>query len=153
MSITIAQMNTAIHDTFEDNLTLIDFFQDYNDLSEGLANTPLLQIYWNSLNTVAENSATDRNTFGSSTQKPLRQKRYIFRVDLYCDPRANLDSVFVQMLPIVDEINNVLEAQDAKPYFGLDGIKSFTFTCERGNIEYGSVNYPVVQWTIELSVF
>ena len=152
MAITIVQMNSAIHDEFANNLTTIDYTQDYDNLGEGLANTPLLQVYWNSLSSVSEGSATDRRTFGGGA-KPIRTKRYVFRADLYCDPRGMLDANFIQMLPIVDEINNLLEAQDTKPYFGLDGIQSYTFSCERGVITYAQTDYPVVQWTIELYVF
>lgn len=154
MAITLTQINSAIHDTIANNLTTIDYTQDYDDLTEGLANTPLLQVYWNNLQFVSEGSSTDRRTFGGdSNKKPVRTKRYTFRADLYLDPRAMLDTVFSEMLPIVDEINDILEDQDQEPYFGLSGIKSYTFSCERGNIEYANASYPVVQWTIEIYVF
>ena len=154
MSITIEQMNSAIHDTLANNLTTVDYTQDYDDLTEGLANTPLVQVYWDALTTVSTGSSTDRRTFGGdSNKKPVRSKTFIFHVDLYCDPRAHLDSMFVQMLPIVDEINNILEDQDQKPYFGLSGIQSYTFDATRTNIDYAGTNYPVVQWNIEIGVF
>lgn len=153
MAITIAQINSAIHDTFANNLTTIDYTQDYDTLTEGLANTPLLQVYWNSLNPVSEGSSTDRRSFGSATVKPIRTKRYLFNADLYLDPRSDIDRNFAQMLPIVDEINNILENQDDEPYFGLSGIKSYTWSCQRGNIEYAQTSYPVVQWVIEIYVF
>jgi hypothetical protein len=152
MAITIAQINSAIHDTFANNLTTIDYTQDYDNLTEGLANTPLLQVYWNTLNPVSEGSSTDRRTF-SGGSKPIRTKRYLFNVDLYLDPRSDIDRNFSQMLPIVDEINDILEEQDEQPYFGLAGIQSYTWSCQRGNIEYAQVLYPVVQWVIEIYVF
>lgn len=153
MAITIAQINSAIHDTFANNLTTIDYTQNYDTLTEGLANTPLLQVYWNSLNPVSEGSATDRRTFGGGGVKPMRNKRFIFNADLYLDPRSDIDRNFAQMLPIVDEINNILENQDDTPYFGLAGIQSYTWSCQRGNIDYAQVSYPVVQWVIEINVF
>lgn len=154
MSITIVDMNTAIYNTLKNNMTLVDFTQNYDNLGEGLANTPLVQVFWNSLNTVSEQSSTDRRTFGGDPNvKPVRTKRYIFRADLYLDPRSDIDRNFAQMLPIVDEINDIFEDQDMEPYFGLTGIKSYTFSCERGVVEYANIVYPVVQWTIELYVF
>lgn len=153
MAITIAQINSAIHDTFANNLTTIDYTQDYDSLTEGLANTPLLQVYWNSLNPVSEGSSTDRRSFSGAGAKPIRTKRFLFNADLYLDPRSDIDRNFTQMLPIVDEINNILENQDNEPYFGLVNIKSYTWSCQRGNIDYAQISYPVVQWVIEIYVF
>jgi hypothetical protein len=147
-------MNDAIFNTIQDNVTTIDpdFIQNYNSLSEGLANTPAIQVYWQNFEPVSSGSETDRRTFGGDV-KPVRRKDFTFNVDLYCDPIGHLDAVMPQMLPIVDELINILENQDQKPYFGLADIKAYTFEAQRGVIEYANTNYPVVQFVINLVIF
>ena len=154
MSVTLTTIDNGIHDTLEAGITLVEFSQNLENLTEALVNTPCLQVYWNSLSSVSEGSGTDRRTFGGNASvAPIRTQRYTWAIDLYLDPRAMLDTIFVNMLPMVDEINGILEAQNQKPYFGVSAIQSFTYSCQRGNIEYAGTSYPVVQWVLEIYVF
>lgn len=161
MAVALTAINTGIHDTFVSDFVfppalvaeLVKMtWQDYGDITEGVANTPTIQFYWENMATVSSGGDTDRQTFGGSSQ-PERIKDFEFRLDLYLDRSAHMHKVFGHMLPLVDAVNDVFEAQNAKPYFGVAGIKSFTFECERGQIEYSKQPYPVVQWLIGIRVF
>lgn len=155
MALALTTINTGIKDTLEANstlLTLVPYMQDIGDLTEGLTNTPALQVYWQNLGQVSSGSSTDRHTFGGGSD-PVRIKTFTFYIDVYLDPRAHLDQLFVNMLTIVDAVNDVLEEQDIKPYFGVENIKSFTWSAERGVTTYAQIDYPTVRWTIEIVVF
>ena len=156
MSITLTQINNALYNTF--NVTsvtnLVPYTQNIGTLTEGLANTPCFQVYWELLNPVSEGSSTDRRTFGGdSSNAPVRTKRLVYHLDVYLDPRNHIDQIFVNMLQIVDAVNDILENQNTKPYFGLAGIKSYTWSCERGSTEYANILYPTVRWVIEIYIF
>lgn len=162
MAVLLTAINSGIHDTFETNFVmptslaaeLVDvFWQDYDDLTEGVINTPTVQFYWNGLDTVSEGSTTDRHTFGDNSKTPVRIKNFEFRIDLLLDKKSFVHKIFTHMLPLVDAINDVLEAENQQPYFGVEGIKAFTWECVRGDIEYGDYTYPAVQWTINITVF
>jgi hypothetical protein len=158
MAVSLTTIDNGIHDTLQTELTAnnsdIQWVHNLDDLKEGLANTPCIQVYWNSLEPVSEGSATDRRTFGgNASAAPIRTKRFVWSVDLYLNPRSMIDQILTKMLPYVDEINDILEAQNQKPYFGITGIQSYTWSAQRGTQEYASTMYPVCQWTIEILVF
>lgn len=158
MSVNLTTIDDGIRDTLFNALDAansdIQWVDNLDDLNEGIGNTPSIQVYWDSLNPVSEGSATDRRTFGGNASvAPMRTQRYIWTVDLYLDPRAIIGQMFAKMLPYVDEVNAVFEAENQGPYFGVTGIKSFTYTATRGQQTYASVVYPTVQWTVEIYVF
>lgn len=154
----IALINTAIHDTLKlADDELAKYSQNFDQIEEGMLNTPALQTYWVNSNT---GDATDRATFRGG----MRIQDYLFNVDLYLDQRAFSDTVYTQMFDLFDKIEQVFLAQNTKPYFGLVDdndnpiIKSFHVRTERATFEYegndGTVSlYPGVRFSLDIRVF
>lgn len=148
----IEGINTAIYTTLKEaDDELKKYSQNYDDLSEAIKNTPMLQIYWQSLDNP---SATDRSTFGGGE----RIQDLTFYVDLYLDQRSHVDKIFKQKFNLMNKIEKVFNAQNRKPYFGLATIKSFHWRVERSTFEYGGVdgqsfNYPGVRYTLDIRIF
>ncbi len=158
MAVALTAINTGIYGTFVSDLVFppslvaeLDHmtFQNFDDLTEAVTNTPTMQFFWEGMDIVSSAGETDRHTFGGGE----RIKDFNFRVDLYIDRSSSLHKLFGHMLPLTDAINDVFEAQNQKPYFGIDGIKSYSFSCERALVEYGGYTYPVVQWELGIRVF
>jgi len=148
----IEGVNTAIYDTLKvSDSELEKYSQNYDDISEAIKNTPMLQIYWQGLD---HPSSTDRNTFGGGE----RIQDLTFIVDLYLDKRAHVDKIFKQMYPLMNKIEQVFNAQNRKPYFGLATIKSFHWRAERATFEYGATDgtgemYPGVRYMLDIRIF
>jgi hypothetical protein len=53
----------------------------------------------------------------------------------------------------IDAITNVIEGQDQKPYFGLVGIKGFSWRWDRVTFDYGGVAYVGARFMLTLRVF
>lgn len=145
-------ISQAIYDTLRNSDDeLAKYSQHFDNITEAIKNTPMLQIYWQSMDNP---SSTDRSTFRGG----MRINDTLFYVDLYLDQRAHIDKVFKQMYPLMDRIEQVFIAQDVKPYFGLDTIKSFHWRVERATFEYGGVDgqtwqYPGVKFTLDIRLF
>lgn len=138
MAITIAQICDAIEAVVK-SVATVTRTQSYDELSEGInsADTPLAQVYWQSLS-MSPPGGTDRRTFGAG----IRNKQLTIHIDLYGAQRAHMGEAMASMLETFDDILTALEAQDVKPYFALDGIKAWALTsAERVTFEYGGGQY------------
>lgn len=138
MAITIAQMCDAIENTLG-AATGIVRGQSYDELTEGIQDMPLLQVYPEMLhgNAVGE---TDRSTFRAG----VRQTEIVILGDLYARQRSHMGEDMKAMVDSVDAIVTVIEAQDTKPYFALVGIKAFSWRGERVTFIYGDNQQPYV---------
>lgn len=130
MSITLAQICNAV-DTTLAAATGLTYTQSYNELEEGMNDTPTLQVYWNSSNQ-DPGGGNDRTTFRAG----VRQTDIEIYCDLYATTRNEIGENMAALLPLVDAIVNVLEAQDTKAYFGLTGLKSFHWNAQRVTFQY-----------------
>jgi hypothetical protein len=132
-TITIRQMCEAVQTTLGAAAHLKKT-QTYRELSEGIHDTPLLQIYWESLEQDTVNTGTERTTFRGGT----RQTEVVIYCDLYARPRSDLAEGMDKTAVVGEELITILEAQDTKPYFGLTGIKAFHWRMERAVFSYGN---------------
>lgn len=125
--ISLAQICNAIETTLG-AASGMDGTQSYDELAEGLhsADLPLLQIYPQS-GDCDPGGTTDRTTYGGD----VRQKRMLFHADLYARQRSHLDEDMSAATDMIEAITDVLETQNAQPYFGLAGIQSFSWRWER----------------------
>lgn len=114
-SVSIAEINDAVKDTLA-GATGLTYAQSYNELTEGINDSPMLQVYWQS-HRVDPASNTSQTTF----RAVVRQTSLIFFADLYPRQRSHIDEDMGALLPLVDAIDDILEAQRVKPYFGLAG--------------------------------
>jgi len=138
--ITIAQICDAIESTLS-AATGINITQSYDELGEGLnaADLPLLQVYWETL-IMDPGAETDRTTF----QAGVRQKLFTFHADIYAAPLAHLAQNMETLVDVVDNMLAVLELQNTKPYFLLEGIKAFHLDeARRVVFEYTAGTMPV----------
>jgi hypothetical protein len=138
MSITIAQICDAIESTLG-AATGIKRGQSYDELGESIQDTPLLQVYPETLFGNATGN-TDRSSFRGG----IRQTEVVIYADLYAQQRRHMGEDMKKLVNGVDAIVTVIQAQDTKPYFGLDGIKAFSWRGERVTFIYGDSQQPYV---------
>lgn len=141
-SITLRQINTALTTAFADVATItggLGVIQDLDEFTEAINDTPLLQIYPESLSQDVSGN-TDRTTFGAHT----RQTEAVFHLDYYARRRSHIDEDVVGAIDGADAMIAILEAQDVKPYFGLAGIKAFSWSGQRVMFSYGSQDSSIL---------
>lgn len=148
-TITDQEICDAIRDTLKEAASLFRW-QSYNELSEGMPDTPTLQVYWETDITDPTGSA-DRLTFKAG----MRLTQKIFHADLYACQRKHLGEDMEQLLETKNEIEAIILAQNTKPYFGLDGIKAFQYSATRVTFNYGdpAVNYVGARFAITITIF
>ena len=157
MAVLITEIADAIADTLATAMG-IKSKQSYDELSEGINNKdcPLIQVYLESLQMDPEGS-DDRSSFGGRAPvKPLRQKLLAYHVDLYTSRRNHIAQNWAEVHRNVDAILAVLETQDRKPYFTLDGIKAWQLeSANRAMLDYGGPDllYPGFRFVLSIRVF
>lgn len=147
----------AIEDTLDAAASLLRS-QSYDQLTEGIHDYPLLQVYVEN-NDVDRGQQTERTSFTGAT----RQKGYTVYADVYARQRSNIAEDMAQLVTTVDELEDILEAQDAlvahsSPLFGLTEaghpvIRSFRWSWSRVVFEYGGVQYMGARFVLNLIVF
>ena len=149
MSITLTQICQAVETTLG-AATGISYSQTFSELKEGIIDVPLLQVYPESIRQDA-GTQTDRTTFGAG----VRQTEVIVHADLYARQRKHLGEDMAALVPLIDATQNKLEEQDRQPYFGLDGIKAFSWSAQRVIFNYGDpqVGYVGTRFILVLRVF
>ena len=147
MAITIAQMCDAVNATLGTAASL-SRSQSYDELTGGMNDTPTLQVYWES--TVCDvGGNNDRTSFRGG----VRQKEYTLHADIYANQLKNVGPDNELVVNLADEIEDILEAQDTKPYFGLAGIQAFRWEATRVIFSYDGVSFPGARYIITLRVF
>ncbi|NIP86511.1 MAG: hypothetical protein GTO03_13470 [Planctomycetales bacterium] len=160
MAITLAQIIDAVEDTL-DGATTVVRSQSYDELTEGVhpADMPLLQVYPEAnLGVDAGGGTSDRFTFGGKggdENTPLRQKEYAIHADYYAQQRSHIGEDMSALVDGIDAMETVLESQDVKNYFGLAGIRSFTWSWSRVTFVYGDpqMSYVGARFVINVRVF
>ena len=83
----------------------------------------------------------------------VRQKEYTLHADIYANQLKNVGQDNELVVNLADEIEDILEAQDVKPYFGLAGIQAFRWEATRVIFEYDGVRFPGARYILTLRVF
>jgi len=147
MAITTAQINTAIKTTLEAAAGLTRS-QDFNELTEGMADTPTLQVYFESWEAVE--TTTERSTMRGGVE----QVSIVFHADVLGAPRGpDLGEEMARLQPVVDQIIDILQAQKTKPYFGLVGIRAMHWSANRVLIDYNGELFIACRFIITIRVF
>lgn len=149
-TITTAQVIDAIESTLS-AAAEVDYSQSYDELSEGIQDSKVLQVYWDASNQDAVNTTIDRTTF----QAGVRQTDMTIIADYYAHRRGNLAEDMDKLVTGIDSIIAILEAQDTKPYFGLSGIKAFSWSAQRVTFSYGDATqqYMGARFTFIVRIF
>lgn len=148
MAITLGQTCDAIETTLG-AATTVNRADSYDELTEGVHDLPLLQVYPEN-GTQDIGGATDRTTF----QAVVRQTEFTIHADYYAAARGtSIGEEMGRLVDGIDAITNILEGQDQKPYFGLEGIRAFSWRWDRVTFDYGGVAYVGARFTIIVRVF
>jgi hypothetical protein len=147
-TVTLAQICDAIETTLG-AATTVTRSQSYDGLTEGVHDTPLLQVYPEN-GTQDVGGATDRTTFRGG----VRQTEFTVHADYYAAARGtSIGEEMGRLVDGIDAITNVLEGQDQKPYFGLEGIKAFSWRWDRVIFDYAGVAFVGARFAIVVRVF
>lgn len=148
MAFTIADLNSALATTLGAAASIVRT-ENYDQLSEGVNDTPTLQVYIESFSVDAGGGSTDRTTMRGG----VRQWDFLFHADVYARQRSHLGEDMAKVVALADELIDILEGQTVKPYFGYAPIKSFSYRCERVTIEAAQHIYPGLRFYITLRVY
>lgn len=145
--ITQADLCDAVKDTLAEATTLARA-ESYDELSEDPQDLPCLQVY-PEMGRCDASGQTDRRTLRAG----LRQSETEIVADVYARQRSEIKADMAAVVNNVDAIEAILEAQDTKAYFGLDGIKAFSWRWERATLVTSGHQYAGARFTITLTVF
>lgn len=149
-TITLAQICNAVESELGAATTL-ERSESYDELTEGVSDTPMLQVYPDSCALVSTGSGTDKLTLGGDP--PHRQQTITIIADYFAHHRANIGEDMAHLVDGVDAITLTLEAQNTCPPFGLAGIRTFQWRWDRVVFDYGGAKYMGARFTIVLQVF
>ena len=117
MTISITDMCTGIKEVVE-TATGVQRAYDYNEMPEAVnnADTPAPVVYFQAL----EEDPTNE-TASSTFRSQIRQRNWVFHVDVLAAQRNHLNENNKIMCEMADAIIDTLETQDSRPFFGVDG--------------------------------
>jgi hypothetical protein len=150
------QINNAISDTMDEigTIDIIDgdtvtvYVEGCTELSEGVPDTPLIQVYPET-GIVDMITATDRHTFRGGG----RAEEQTWNIDAYATRRAHIGEDFKALLPLIDAVTGKLEEQDVKNYFGLSAIQSFAWTWQRSLFVFAQAEYVGCRFIVTVRIF
>ncbi len=149
-TVSTADINTALLTTLGAAANLIRT-QDFDEITEGMQDTPTLQVYPETLGSDVTTN-TDRSTFGGG----LKQTDTIFNADVLVNQRSNIGEDMAKVLPLTDQIVEILQSQNKKPYFDINpktAIKAFSWTANRVIFSYAAVDFIGVRFVITIRTF
>jgi len=83
----------------------------------------------------------------------VRQTEFVIHADYYAEQRGHIGEDMAALVDGINTLTDMLEGQDQKPYFGLDGLKAFFWRWDRVTFEYGGVGYVGARYLITVRVF
>ena len=139
----LADICDGIKDTLSD-ATGLAAAQSYDELTEQVGDSPLLQVYPTSGE--VDVGGTDRTTFGAG----LRTRHYVIYADVLVRQRAHIGEDMSLLVDLVEAIEDELEKQKTGTLFGVDEIKAIHWSWTRATIDYGGVDYMGARFTIDV---
>lgn len=149
MAITYEQIGDAIADTLS-AATGLQRTQRHDELTDGMTDTPTLQVYWQR-DVTDPQGTTSMTTFSTGVQ----QVEMTYHADLFARQRSHIGDDMTVLYSVMQAVREALEGETTKPYFGLAGIQAFRWSAERVTFEYGDPSLPYVgaRYTIMVRVF
>lgn len=136
-------VNTAIEETLA-TATGLKRHQDLNELSDNIpaGDLPLLQVVPASWSGGTATQTHNHSFAGAGTDSQVfKPKQWTFDVLVYVSTLSKLKVGMNRLATIAAAITEVLDAQDKAPLFGSEAIQSFTYTSERGNLNYSNEDF------------
>jgi len=93
--------------------------------------------------------STDRTTFNACTQQCLIT---IF-ADLYARQRSQIGEDMRVTTEMIDALIDVLQAQERPPFFGVSGVKAFSWRWKRATFRRADARFVGARFTIQCQVF
>lgn len=147
--ITITQIVAAVAATIGADTSEVEEVQSGELLTESIQNEPVAQVYWESEETDVSGE-TDRTTFGGVIQ----QSEVILHIDVYVAQRAHIGQDMARAMVLAEDVRGALVGQrQAKPFFGLEGLKSFRWRAERVTFDYSNVKYAGIRFVLTIRVY
>lgn len=147
MAVTYQQMCDAIESYLAAATSLVRT-QSYDELTEGMQDTPTIQVYPEACDPVSAGSGTQ--TF--ALRGGVIQEVHTIHVDYYARQRSHIGQDMAALVGGIDEIVTLLEETGCPP-FGLEGIKNFQWSWRRVVFDYGGAAYMGARFTLTLRTF
>jgi len=145
------QLISGILGDLKDTFAESDYLEEvlkHSEIKESITDYPMLQIYVQHGEQDPTGTA-DRSTFGAQQ----RQTRLVIHMDYYAQPRSHIGEDMERLVDGIDEISAIIEAQDKKPYFGSEAIKSFSWNWDRVEFVYGNNNYVGARFYLRVRIY
>jgi len=110
--------------------------QSYDELTEGMADYPTLQVYPEENAGTSGFSSTDRISLSGKHSV----KEYLIHADLLAHPRAEIGEDMARLVEAIDDLEDILDTQ-AYPLFGAEYITSFRWSWKRVVFSYAGAEY------------
>ena len=128
--------------------------QDHDKLTEGVPDTPLLQVYPDGGENVSTLSGTDKLSFGFRDGTGVeRQEKVVIVADYFASHRKHLGQDMGRLVLGIDAIRSKLKEQnnDEQP-FGMVGLHSFQWRWDRVTFDFGAVKFVAARFWITCQV-
>jgi hypothetical protein len=119
--------------------------QDYDELSEGINDTPLIQVY--PVRGQGNSGAGDRLTFTGG----MRRTGMTVIIRAYARRRAMLAEDMNAQIKLIDAIDEVLASQ-AGSLFGMESVMAAHWTWERATYAVADAEYAGAEFTLDIYV-
>lgn len=122
----------------------------FDELTEGVPamDCPRVEVYPDA-GVCDPSGTTDRLTFNACTQMTVIT---IF-ADLYARQRSQLGEDMKATTEMIDSIIDVLQTQERPPFFGLKGIKAFSWRWKRSTFRRADARFVGARFTILCKIF
>jgi len=156
-TVTLHQILDAIETTLS-TATGLQVSETFDELTEGVHDRALLQVYPDSVMPVDANARNDR----TALNRGVAITEFVIHADLYAQQRTSIGEDMAALVPLIDAITARLEAQQGSPLFGLtisaggktyNPIKSFKWSWSRVIFEYAQAQYMGARFIISVRVF
>jgi len=125
--------------------------ESYDELTEGIQDVPLLQVWPAAGAPVSTGSGTHKLTLGQSSDFTVQETITVY-ADLFARQRSHIGEDMSALVTALDNIRAELKKQDCPP-FDLAGIQSFQWSWSVGTMEYAGVAYLRTRFTLVFQVF
>lgn len=153
-TLTLTQICDAVKDTLS---SAVERAQSVGELSESMEDLPMLRVY-PFFNEVDPSGVTDRSTFGGKggvETTPVRWSSLVINADVPAQQRSDIGEDLAAVTTVWDATEALLATQNVKPYFGLEGIKAFSWNAQLTTFNWGAPLLPYlgVQFKLNIEVF
>jgi hypothetical protein len=154
-NITIKQICDAIDLTLGEVLVIAGVLvrsDNFSELTEGINDEKVLQIYPEEESTVSVGSNTQKITFGGT---PFTDEEIIIHADFYARQRSHIGEDMAALVTGIDAIRANLKSQNCPNPFGLQGIANFQWSWTRVVFDYGApeLKYIGARFRLVLRIF